>query len=197
MRTQCSPRPLPSRGNSSVYVDRAHKDGAKRKRDVDEVADTSTKKRVVDETCILDDTDSSVESISSNDPSLRSPEYYRRLEEKYAAELARRAALSPEARKKEDIKKSRRYLNNNPTPRLLVDRYGFPVDLDYYPRFVLQRAPDSHNGATCRLDHYTHRIKPGDYRIALTPGMNDPRSPGETIYPNTTSFIGFRCYSFC
>ena len=29
MRTQCSPRPLPSRKNSSVYVDRAHKDGCR------------------------------------------------------------------------------------------------------------------------------------------------------------------------
>ncbi|EED22717.1 hypothetical protein TSTA_062050 [Talaromyces stipitatus ATCC 10500] len=168
--------PLESK-NSSVYVDRADKDGAKRKRDVDELADTSTSKRVVDETGILDDTDSSDESISFNDPGLRSPKYYRRLEEKFDAELARRAALSPEARKKEDFKNSRRYLKDHITPRLLVDRHGLPVDLDYYPRFILQLAPDSRNGATCRLDHCTHRIKPGDYRIALTPGMSDPRGP--------------------
>lgn len=183
----------PQPKNPSVYVDRADKDRAKRKRDVDEIADTPTSKRVVDETSILDDTDSSDESISSNDPGLRSPEYFRRLEEKYAAEQARRAALSPEARKKEDLKKSRRYLKDHITPRLLVDMYGLPIDLDYYPRFILQLAPDSRNGATCRLDHCTHRIKPGDYRIALTPGMSDPRGPGEMIYPNTTSFAGFRC----
>jgi hypothetical protein len=170
--------PLESK-NSSGYVDRADKDGAKRKRDVDEIADTSTSKRVVDETGILDDTDSSDESISSKNPGLRSPEYYR---EKYHAEQARRAALSPEARKKEDFKNSRRYLKDHITPRLLVNN-GLPVDLYYYPRFILQLAPDSRNGATCRLDHCTHRIKPGDYRIALTPGMSDPRGPGETIYP--------------
>jgi hypothetical protein len=71
--------------------------------------------------------------------------------------------------------------------------YDLPVELDHYPRFILQLAPHSNNGSTCRFSHCTARINPGQYRIALTPGRSDPRGPGETISPAIKSCIRFRC----
>lgn len=94
----------------------------------------------------------------------------------------------PKPEKKEDIKGFRSDLRDHIKPQLICDRYGFPTGLHYYPRFILQLALYSHNGSTCRFDYCTHRIKPGQYRIALTPGMSDSRGPGETIYPNTNTY---------
>lgn len=105
-------------------------------------------------------------------------EYLRQLE----VEEARRAALSPEARKEEHIKAARKMLERHIEPRFLTNMFGLPIALDHYPLFILQSAPASNRGATCRFDYCTDRILPGQYRIALSPGMSDPRGPGETIY---------------
>jgi hypothetical protein len=61
------------------------------------------------------------------------------------------------------------------------------VEVDRYPIFLLQLAPQSHNGATCRLSLCTDRILPGQYRIAVSPGAADPRGigPGEMLLSPT------------
>jgi hypothetical protein len=40
--------------------------------------------------------------------------------------------------------------------------------------FFIERAPDSRNGAACKLPTCTERIWPGEYRLALNPGMSGP-----------------------
>ncbi|EXJ54956.1 uncharacterized protein A1O5_12867 [Cladophialophora psammophila CBS 110553] len=103
-------------------------------------------------------------------------EYWRAVFNRHAAEEARRQALSPEARRQEDIQRSAEVLRNHIKPQLTLDSSG-SGRLRYYPLFLFQEAPDSRNGATCRLDHCTDRITPGQYRIALSPGIWDSRGP--------------------
>jgi hypothetical protein len=105
-------------------------------------------------------------------------EYFRALYDRDVAEETRRKAISPEERRQEDIKCSARIFRNHIKPQLALDSSGSPR-LYHYPLFLLQTAPDSTNGATCRLSHCTDRIAPGQYRIAVTPGNWDARGPGE------------------
>jgi hypothetical protein len=51
--------------------------------------------------------------------------------------------------------------------------------LKRYPIFQLQNAPPSPYGSTCRF-YCGSRIRPGQYRIALSPGINDPTGSGKT-----------------
>jgi hypothetical protein len=44
---------------------------------------------------------------------------------------------------------------------------------------MLQTAPNSPNGAACKLSHCTARIAPGKYRISLSPGQSNCTGPGE------------------
>ncbi|GIK05801.1 hypothetical protein Aspvir_009914 [Aspergillus viridinutans] len=99
-----------------------------------------------------------------------------REEAEHAAEHARRQALSPEERRQEDIGSDKRNLMRHLKPQFLS---GFSGDaqLSHYPIFLLQKAPDSRNGATCRGISCTDRILPGDYRIAVSPGRNVYGSP--------------------
>jgi hypothetical protein len=105
-------------------------------------------------------------------------EYWQALLDRHAAEEARRQALSPEARRQEDIECSAEIFRRHIKPQLTLDSSGLPR-LYHYPLFLLQTAPDSRNGATCRLGHCDDRIAPGQYRIALSPGIWDARGPGE------------------
>ena len=116
-------------------------------------------------------------------------EYWRAVHDRHAAEEARRQALSPEVRRQEDIESSAEVLRGHVKPQLTLDSSGL-AHLYHYPLFLLQTAPDSRNGATCRLHHCTDRITPGQYRIALSPGIWDARGPGEiqpllNFYPLT------------
>lgn len=43
------------------------------------------------------------------------------------------------------------------------------------PLFYIERAPISYSGATCRLPGCPNRILPGEYRVALNPGMQSWR----------------------
>jgi hypothetical protein len=105
-------------------------------------------------------------------------EHFRAVLGRHFAEGARRQALSPEARRQEDIERSAKIFRDHVKPRLTLDSSDLP-HLPHYPLFLLQLAPDSRNGATCRLDHCTDRIAPGQYRIALSPGIWDARGPGK------------------
>jgi hypothetical protein len=40
--------------------------------------------------------------------------------------------------------------------------------------FFIEGAPHSRNGAACRLPACAERISPGEYRLALNPGMSGP-----------------------
>lgn len=40
------------------------------------------------------------------------------------------------------------------------------------PLFFVERAPSSRTGAKCQLPCCSDRIRPGQYRVALNPGMN-------------------------
>jgi hypothetical protein len=105
-------------------------------------------------------------------------EYRRAFHDRIVAEETRRQALSPEARRREDIDRSAEIFRDHIKPQLTLDFFGLPR-LYRYPLFLLQTAPDSRNGANCRLHHCTDRIAPGQYRIALSPGIWDARGPGE------------------
>jgi hypothetical protein len=105
-------------------------------------------------------------------------EYWRAVHDRHAAEEARRQALSPEARRQEDNERSAEIFRDHIKPQLTLDSSGLPY-LYHYPLFLLQLAPDSNNGANCRLHHCTDRIAPGTYRIALSGGIWDARGPGE------------------
>jgi hypothetical protein len=105
-------------------------------------------------------------------------EYWRAALDRHVAEEARRQALSPEARRQEEIERSAEIFRNHIKPQLILDRFG-SARLRHYPLFLLQTAPDSRNGATCRLHDCTDRIAPGQYRIALSPGIWDARGPGK------------------
>jgi hypothetical protein len=104
-------------------------------------------------------------------------EYWRAVHNRFAAEEARRDALSPEARRREDIECSAKTLRDHIKPQLTLDSGS--IRLYHYPLFLLQRTLDSRNGANCRFHHCTDRIDPGQYRIALSPGIWDARGPGE------------------
>ncbi|KIW20496.1 hypothetical protein PV08_01071 [Exophiala spinifera] len=103
-------------------------------------------------------------------------EYWEAISRRHAAEEARRQALSPEARRQEDIESSAEVLRNHIKPKLILDHFSC-VRLRHYPLFLLQTAPDSRNGARCRQRHCTDRIDPGKYRIAVSPGLWDSRGP--------------------
>ncbi|KAL2429291.1 hypothetical protein ABEF95_002763 [Exophiala dermatitidis] len=103
-------------------------------------------------------------------------EYWRAVYDRSMAESARREALSPEARRQEDIESAAKAFRSHIEPILAFDDAGV-AHLQHYPLFLLQRAPDSHNGAACRLPHCSDRITPGQYRIAVSPGSWDPRGP--------------------
>ena len=105
-------------------------------------------------------------------------EFCRAIHDRHVAEEARRQALSPEARRQEDIERSAKIFRDHIKPQLTLDSSDLPR-LYRYPLFLLQMAPDSRNGANCRLDHCTDRIAPGQYRIAVSPGIWDSRGPGE------------------
>ena len=87
---------------------------------------------------------------------------------KFEAEEARRAALSPEERRKEDIAAAASWFRERIKPQMNFNHLS--CHLYHYPTFVLQLAPDSHNGATCRFSLCTDRIRPGEYRITVSPG---------------------------
>ncbi|KAJ4553785.1 hypothetical protein HRR93_001852 [Exophiala dermatitidis] len=103
-------------------------------------------------------------------------EYWRAVYDRSMAESARREALSPEARRQEDIESAAKAFRSHIEPILAFDDAGV-AHLQHYPLFLLQRAPESHNGAACRLPHCFDRIAPGQYRIAVSPGSWDPRGP--------------------
>lgn len=105
-------------------------------------------------------------------------EYWQASHDRLVAEEARRQALSPEAQRKEDNELSAKALRSHIKPQLTFHHSGL-ARLYHYPLFVLQTAPDSRNGAACRLMHCTDRITPGQYRIALSPGSSVWRSPGK------------------
>ena len=105
-------------------------------------------------------------------------EYWQAMEEREAAEDARRQALSPEARRKEVIEDAAKIFRDHIKPQLTLD-YSGNVRIGHYPLFLLQLAPDSRNGAGCGLRHCAHRIKPGQYRIAVLPGSGYWRGPGK------------------
>ena len=42
------------------------------------------------------------------------------------------------------------------------------------PLFSIERAPSSPNGAKCKLLSCSDKIEPGQYRVALNPGMSGP-----------------------
>lgn len=161
---QQTPAASPSE-NASTKSDEVDKTGAKRKAKTQRISPLEKKLRDYEQ--------------SHFDEFLR----------EFEAEEARRAALSLEARKEEDIKIERKMLEDHIKPRFLTDMFGLPIALDRYVLFILQSAPGSNNGSTCRFEHCTNRILPGQYRIALSPGMNDPRGPGETIYQHLVSLI--------
>jgi hypothetical protein len=104
-------------------------------------------------------------------------QYWQDCRDRDRAEEARRDALSPEARRQEDVQFSANILRAHIKPRLALDYSGLP-HLEHYPLFVLQTAPESRNGAGCKLSECTKRIAPGQYRIALSPGDNGWGSPG-------------------
>jgi len=105
-------------------------------------------------------------------------EYLRELSDRLGAEEARRQALTPEARRQENIEAAAKTFRDHIKPQLIFDSSGSAC-LYHYPLFKLQLAPDSHNGATCRLPDCTDRIAPGQYRIAVSPGSWYTRAPGK------------------
>ncbi|GFG15670.1 hypothetical protein IFM5058_07569 [Aspergillus udagawae] len=96
--------------------------------------------------------------------------------ERETAEHARRQALSPEERKQEDIERDKRDLKRHLKPQFSSGFSG-EARLSHYPIFQLQNAPDSRNGAACKGISCIHRILPGDYRIAVSPGRNAYGNP--------------------
>jgi hypothetical protein len=50
------------------------------------------------------------------------------------------------------------------------------------PLFFIERAPDSRNGAKCKLPIYSGRIEPGELRLALNPSIGH-----SSWYQNSTS----------
>ncbi|KAL9615755.1 MAG: hypothetical protein Q9160_009282 [Pyrenula sp. 1 TL-2023] len=103
-------------------------------------------------------------------------EYFRACRDRDVAEVARRKALSPEARTKEDIERSEEALRRHIKPQLTFHYSGL-AKLCHYPLFLLQTVLDARNATACRLFHCTDRIIPGQYRIALSPGNWGARSP--------------------
>ncbi|KAL2818714.1 hypothetical protein BDW59DRAFT_151903 [Aspergillus cavernicola] len=91
-------------------------------------------------------------------------EYSNRRSEHYAAEKGRRQALSAAERYTEDIQAVARYFEKH-----VHTEFG-PYSKRPYPVFLLQLAPDSVQGAECRLRHCDTKILPDDYRIAVEPG---------------------------
>jgi hypothetical protein len=107
-------------------------------------------------------------------------EYWDALEQRYAAEEARRNALSPEERRQEDIQQEAKALKEHIKPQFERGWASSVKILSYYPIFVLQTAPPSNRGAKCRIDSCTVTIRPGEYRIAVTPGNhNYYQNPGK------------------
>jgi hypothetical protein len=100
------------------------------------------------------------------------------MSERDSAETARRQAFSPEERRQKDIESASRHLIGPLKPQFSSGISG-EIRLSHYPIFLLQKAPDSANGAKCRLLPCTDRIMPGDYRIALNPGHNVYGNPGK------------------
>ncbi|KAE8382662.1 hypothetical protein BDV26DRAFT_288226 [Aspergillus bertholletiae] len=99
-------------------------------------------------------------------------EYWNGVRQHLIAEEARRQALSPEERRRENTRKEAQALRDHLKPRF--EPYWRSMEtLSHYPIFVLQDAPPSNNGATCQLGSCPDRILPGDYRIAVTPGRQN------------------------
>ena len=97
-----------------------------------------------------------------------------------AAEDARRAALSPNERRQEDVDSQARHFRNFIKPQVLPGATQ-PSDVQHYPLFLLQEAPKSSRGATCRFRLCDDRINPYEYRIAVSPGENnDWDAPSES-----------------
>jgi hypothetical protein len=91
---------------------------------------------------------------------------WERLKAQLDAEEARRDALSPEERRKEDVVRAVRSFKQSIKPHSLFHNFRSVCELDYYPTFVLQEAPRSHNEARCYAGVCEKRILPGEYRIA-------------------------------
>lgn len=106
-------------------------------------------------------------------------EYWLAFDNRLEAEEARREALSPEERRQEDIELSAKAFRKHIKPQLILDYTGF-ARLSHFPLFLLQTAPDSRSRAKCRLPHCSDGIAPGQYRIALTPGIWNSRGQGKT-----------------
>ena len=68
---------------------------------------------------------------------------------------------------KDVTKRLRRHLGLGESPGMPP---GSPPDCA--PIFFIERAPSSRNGASCQLPRCSDRIRPGEYRVALNPGMN-------------------------
>ncbi|KAI9038997.1 uncharacterized protein KD926_010099 [Aspergillus affinis] len=100
-------------------------------------------------------------------------QYWDAVEQRYAAEEARRNALSPEERRQEDIQKEAKQFKKHIKPQFERGWTDSVEILLYYPIFVFQTAPPSNRGAKCRIGSCTVTINPGDYRIAVTPGSHN------------------------
>jgi hypothetical protein len=77
-------------------------------------------------------------------------ERWRAIEARFDAKWARREALSPEERDREDTMCQAGLLRSHIEPQLHVRSNGVAY-LDYYPIFQFQKAPHSHKGALCRF----------------------------------------------
>jgi hypothetical protein len=101
----------------------------------------------------------------------RADRWFAEFDAKWKAEEARREALSPEERRNEDVVGAAKRFRGSIFPRLRIDDSRSWCCLHYYPRFVLQEAPMSPNGARCCSGLCEDRVLPGQYRICVTSGI--------------------------
>jgi len=118
----------------------------------------------------------------------RADRRFAELEAKWKSEEARREALSPEERRNEDVADAAKRFQDSITPQLRMDDSRSWCCLIYYPRFVLQEAPLSPNGARCCSGICENRVLPGQYRICV--------SSGTWGAGNTILFLNFFCFCY-
>ena len=113
-------------------------------------------------------------------------EEFRKESEELLAELEAQAkaeeALSPKEKRQRSIDFQRNALQRHLLPRYAYGRTGDPAFLEHFPVIIIQMAPWSPRGASCKSDICGRKIEVGDYRIALSPGMasnNYHKSPGK------------------
>lgn len=109
----------------------------------------------------------------------RSDRSWAEFQARWEAEEARRQALSPEARRREDIDKAAEVFKDDIKPQVHTT-YSGQAFLGFYQLFLLQTAPHSHNGSICRFELCEDRIMPGEYRIVVSP-RNGEWGGGKTI----------------